>query len=245
MTRSISSGRIAITLSATLTSTMTDSSSVSVSHPALSYSKSPTSGLDDNQLNRTWQSKNRAIASGAQETIDLQSLPDIGAGEGEDGVGLAAVFQEIVAIAIVNENTLGTDGLLEIVPSASEGWTPIGSHTNATGGALYGQGVLLKIQLDERGFSSIETSHRITLRAIGAAVTYSIYLMGRSDTDESSVSSLSLSSLSSISTSSSSISTSSISTSSSSQSRSESSLSSSSLSASSLSESSSSMSSSV
>jgi hypothetical protein len=244
MTRSISSGRIAITLSATLTSTMTDSSSVSVSHPAMSYSKSPTTGLDDNQANRTWQSKNRTIAVGAQEVIDLHNTPDIGAGAGEDGVGLAAIFQEIVAIAIVNENTLGTDGLLEIAPSASEGWDPIGIHTEALGGALYGQGVLLKVQLDERGFAVGEQKHRITMKAIGAAVIYSIYLMGRDDADESSASGSSLSSLSSISTSSSSQSSISISTSSSSQSMSESSLSSSSLSASSQSESSSSLSSS-
>jgi hypothetical protein len=227
-------------MSATLTNTVTDSSTTSVSHPALNFTKSLTNGIAASQANRSWQSKNRTIASGAQEIIDLASgMPDIGCGVGKDAVGQTLTLEEIVAIAIVNENAVTSSGVLTIEPSASEGWEAIGEHTVANAGALRGQGVLFKCQIADPGFALEGNKHRITLKASGDSVTYSIYVLGRDDTDESSSSSLSSSSSSS--QSSLSISTSSVSTSSSSISTSSSSASS--LSESSTSESSSSLSS--
>jgi hypothetical protein len=125
-------------------------------------------------------------------------------------------LEEIVLIAIVNENAVTAAGQLEVKPADSEGWDPIGIHTVALGGALRGQGSLVKVQLAESGFDiTPANNHRITLKANGGAVNYSVYIIGRHDDGESSSSSSSLSSLSSSSSSSSSsISTSSISTSS-------------------------------
>ncbi len=241
--RSLSSPKLNLKMSAIVTNTLDDASAVTVSQPNLAYSKTLTSGVSDSQANRGWQSLNRAIASGQQETLDLYDLAavDIGADAGRDAVGQLVVFEEIVAIAIVNENLSTAAGQLEILPAASEGWTPIGSHTVANGGALYGQGVLLKCQVAEAGFDVALTSHRVTLRAVGGSVDYSIYLLARHDDEESSSSSSSVSSLSS---SSSSLSSSFSSSSSSSLSASTSSISTSSSSSSSISTSSSSVSSS-
>jgi hypothetical protein len=245
-TRSLSGIKLNLKLTASVVNTLTDNSSVSANQPLFTYAPTIADGIDASQANRGWHSQSRTLASGAQEILDLHSLPDIGAGAGNDALGQALIFEELVALVVVNENAVGVAGQLEIMPSNSEGFDPVGSHTVANGGALYGQGVLMKIQLAANGFDVQDQKHRITFKAIGGAISYSVYLLGRHDDEESSslssssssVSSSSVSSLSSISTSSSSQSISESSQSTSSSSLSSSSLSSISTSSSSLSSSS-------
>jgi len=238
MARTLSGLKLSIRMSATLKNTLDDDTSVSASQPYLSYAPSLANGIGASQANRGWQIKDLSLSSGDRYILDLSDFEgvDIGSGAGRDAVGQLLTLEEIVAIVIVNENAVGTAGSLEVLPAHSEGWSPIGSHTVANGGALLGQGILLKANPAEAGFDIGTNDHRIMLRASGGDLTFSMYLMGRDDSDESSTSSLSssssssssTSSASSISTSSSSISTSSISTSSSSISTSSSSQSSSS-----------------
>jgi hypothetical protein len=215
MSRSLASIKLNLRLTATVTNTLTDGTSVSAAQPSLNLNVNLADGIDVSQANRGWQSVSRTISAGDQETIDLASFEglDIGGGEGRDCLGQLLTLEEVVALVIQNNNAAGVAGHLEIIPADSEGWTPIGSHTVANGGALLAQGTLLKYQPAADGFDVNENSHRITMRAIGGDVTYSIYIMGRHDDEESSSSSSSTSE-SSISTSSSSVSTSSISTSS-------------------------------
>jgi len=192
MGRSLSSIRAELRLFASLTNTLNDSVGVSVNHPNLNNKPTITSGLGSNQANRGWQSLNRSLANGAVEDLDLYDLAsvDIGAGVGRDGVGQTIILQEIVAIAIINTNAITAAGELEIQPSAENGWTPIGSHTQANGASLKGQGVLFKAQYADTAFEVTDgASHRVKFTATGGSVTYSIYILGRSDTDESSSSS--------------------------------------------------------
>jgi len=234
MAESMSNPRINIQISGTLTNTLGDATAGSIAYPVCDITPTLANGVSAAQCNRGWQRKDVTIAAYAQETIDLYDFVgvDIGAGAGRDGLGQLLAFEEIVCIVIVNENAATAAGILEILPANSQGWTPIGTHTVAVGGALRGQGGLVKYQTAEAGFNITDgASHRITLRAVYGSVTYSMYILARHDDDESSSSSSSSSSVSSsssISTSSSSISTSSISTSSSSISTSSSSQSSSS-----------------
>jgi len=205
--RSIASPKINFKLSATLTNTLDDGTIVTSAVPYLSYVPSIANGYSAGQANRGWDSVGRTIVNGAQETLDIYDFAavDVGAGAGNDALGQALTLEEIVLIAITNDNAIAADGSLEIIPAASEGWAPIGSHTVANGGALLGQGLLLKVNTAEAGFDVAGNSHRITLRASGGDVTYSIYILGRHDDDESSSSSSSSSSTSSSSSSSSSV----------------------------------------
>ncbi|MCK9570112.1 hypothetical protein M0R72_14305 [Candidatus Pacearchaeota archaeon] len=226
-TRSLSNPKLNLKLSANVVNTLADGTTVTAPQPYLTYAPALANGIVAGQANRGWQQVEATILSGEQVVIDLfdfQGL-DIGAGVGNDALGQAMAIQEIVVIIIINKNEAGEAGLLEVLPATGEGWTPIGTHTVAVGGALGAQGMVMKMQVAEAGFDVVDNSHRITLRASGGDVIYSIYVLGRDDDEESSVSSSSVSSnsssssassTSSSSSSSSSVSTSSISTSSSS-----------------------------
>jgi hypothetical protein len=240
MSEQISSVKLQIKMTGSLTNTLTDGSAATVSCPNANYSDSITNGLGSGSADRSWQKVNGSIAEhGEQIVFDLEDMEgiDIGAGAGLDALGQAVDWENIVALIVVNENAAGAAGLLEVLPADDEGWTPVGSHTQAVGGALKPQGILCKYQPEEGGLDISATSHRLTLRAYGGAVTFSIYILARTGDLETSSSSVSSSSSSTSSTSSQSVSSSSssISTSSSSGSMSSSSLTSSVSSASSVS----------
>ena len=210
-TRSITSPKISIRVSGTIKNTLGDDAVTQVAHPACTINPTLVDGVGAAQCNRAWQRKTTTIAKNAQETIDLYDFAniDIGAGAGLDGLGQALALEEIVCLVIFNENAVTAAGILEVLPANSQGWTPIGSHTVATGGALRGQGGLVKFQPAEAGFEVTDgSSHRITLRAVSGDVSVSIYILARHDDNESSSSSSSNSSSSSLSASSSSQSTS-------------------------------------
>ena len=203
-TRSMGSLKLQVKITGTVTNTLDDGTIASSAQPNLTYAPTLADGVSADQANRGWHVLSRSLGNNDQDILDLYSTWDLGAGTGLDGVGQQLVLEEIVAIAIVNNNDVDADGQLEIYPSASEGWAPIGSHTQANGGALRGQGMLLKSQPAEAAFDVGDVTHRITFHAYGGDVEYSIYILGRHDDNESSSSSLSSSSSSSVSSSSSS-----------------------------------------
>jgi len=192
--RSLASLRANLRFSSSVRNTLDDDITVSVTHPNLNYNPSLSNGLGNNQANRGWQSTDRTLASGATETLDLYDMAsiDIGAGAGLDGLGQSfSPCDNILGIVIVNENAITADGQLEISPDPSNGWTPIGTHTVATGGALRGQSMLAKFCPADDGFEVTDASNNmIRMTANGAAVTYSMYLIYRHD-DEVSSSSIS------------------------------------------------------
>ena len=205
MVRSLTSIKVEVKISSTLTNLLTDASSTSVNHPSLNYKPTLVNGIGDNQANRDWQSLTRSLNAGQSEVLDLYDMAatDIGAGLGRDGVGQPIVFEDVVAIAIVNNNAVTAVGQLEVDPDAFNGWTPVGTHTVASGGALRGESMLMKSAPGENGFDITDGSnHRLRFTANGGAVSYSIYLLCRSDDEfSSSVSSSSPSSSSHSSTS--------------------------------------------
>jgi hypothetical protein len=197
MARSLETPKIEAKLSGTNKNTLTDSSVTTIGHPSLNYSKKLTSGIGSMQANRSWQSLDRALANGASEDIDLYDFGsiDIGAGAGLDGLGQAMALLEIAAIAFVNTTAVGSPGVLEIYPAESNGWTPIGAHVVTQNGAIPAQGMIMKTAVGENGYAITDASNNVvTTRAQGAGITYSVYVLGRDDTDESSSSSISTSS---------------------------------------------------
>lgn len=203
-TRAISSLKLEVKSTGSITNTLTDST-VASSAISKTIAQTFTNGVSVNQADRAWQMLNASLGSGANIVIDLydNGTLNLGAGAGLDALGQSMAIFEIVAIVIKNENSATQAGYLEIEPDATAGWTPIGTHTVATGGALLGGGFLVKGQPATDAFAVTDaSSHRIKLTANGAAVSYSIIVFGRSDTDESSSSSSSSSSASSNSSSS-------------------------------------------
>lgn len=191
MARTLENAKLTIKSTGNLKNTLSDSSgTTTINHPSLNYEASLTNGVGSNQANRSWQILSQALNSGASRTFDLFDLDteDVGAGAGRDGVGqLVTPYEEIVEIIIVNNNLVTADGQLEIEPDGEDGWTPIGSHTAANGGALYGQGVLLKNQPHASGFNVTDGSNsRIKFTASGGDVVFSMYLKARNSDEESS-----------------------------------------------------------
>lgn len=218
-TRSLSSPRMTASISATVANLL-DSGKSAQGGIALSRDLKLSNGINASQANRAVE-YSATISSGGSLVIDLYDWASVdgGAGSGNDITGQPLVLEEIVVIMITNENAVGDAGLLQIEPDTSNGWSPVGSHTVANGGALRGQGVLLKAQPAEAGFDVTDaSSHRIKLSASGAGVLFKIAVLGRNDDDDSSSSSSSQSSSSQSSSSQSSSSSSSQSSSSSSSS---------------------------
>ncbi len=210
MARTLDNGKLTVKLNGNLKNTLDDASgTTTVTHPSLNYEMALSNGVGSNQGNRSWQILSQTLNSGASRTFDLYDLDtvNIGAGLGRDGIGqLVVPYEEIVTIVIINNNLVTEAGQLEIEPDGEDGWTPIGSHTVTLGGALGGQGILVKAQPSTNGFDVVDgSSSRIKLTANGGDVSFSLYLMARNADEESSSSvssSLSSSSESSVSSSS-------------------------------------------
>jgi len=186
--RSVASPKVIAQLLANVRNTMDDGVIVSGAVNG-NTNDTLTNGVSANQANRAWQWLTKDLGSGGAITLDLYDFAgfDAGAGAGNDIVGQAMALEEIVAIKIKNNNDVALAGQLEVIPDPTNGWTPMGSHTVATGGALRGGGVILMYQPAESGFDVVDgSSHRIRLRAFGGAVNYSIWILGRHDDNESS-----------------------------------------------------------
>ena len=201
----ITNARLSLLMQATYQNTLTDGDTAEVKQPWLAYTFPLADGIANGQADRGWKVESRTLANGASLTLSLYDFDgfDLGAGAGRDGLGQAAAYDNIAAIAIVNENTSGTAGTLAIEPAAAEGWQGIGEHTGIN--ALAAQGVLLKINLSAAGLPLADgVAHQITLTAAGADVAFSIHVFARAEVASSSSSSSSSAEESSSSSSSSS-----------------------------------------
>jgi hypothetical protein len=207
MGRGLSSIKITAQVLANVTNTLVSGSTAS-SSMAGNISQTLTTGIGDSQADRAWSYESQKLLSGESLVIDVFDFGgiDIGAGDGNDALGQDLTLSNIVSFLVQNENAVDTAGQLEIEPDATNGWVPIGTHTAALSGALFGKGVLMKHQPADDGFPVVDaSSHRVKITANGGDITFSVYILGRSDTEtsSSSLSSSSSSSSSCISTSSS------------------------------------------
>ncbi len=200
--RSLSATTVKISINTTVRNAMTITSAPVAQSPVMSTNEdSLDSGVSVGEANRAWKWES-VLNSGSNLVFDLFDLTtlDAGAGAGDDFLGQPiSPFEEIVCILIKNANPASTLlGTLEIIPDATNGWTPIGSHTTATGGALRSQGILVKYNPAEEGFDINDgVSNRIRLDAVGANIAIEVVLLARHDDNESSSSSSSSSSNSS------------------------------------------------
>lgn len=189
MTRSLEGIQLRLSLSATNKVTLTGGRASTGSNAFLS-NPLVTSGIGISEANRVWE-YSATLVEAATLVVDLYDIGslDAGAGAGKDNLGQVMAIDEIVAIAVMNESvSVSTDSdsdsdtlpCLSIEPDATNGWSPIGSHTVATGGALQSGGVLFKMQIEETAFPVVDgSSHRIKLTAVGGDIDFKILVIGR------------------------------------------------------------------
>lgn len=193
-------GRVSLSLSATARNVLLDGQAATVPF-AIQRNTSLTNGLGDNQITRVWSDENRELASAANETIDLYDFTgqDIGAGAGRDGLGQELIMEQIVLIYIEVVSGSGKLAINSPAPSNPVAWVPTFSGDSALGA---GSEVMFFHPLANAFPVEDGTAHQITFAASGGDVVYSLYIMGRHDTNESSSSSSASSSSSSDSSSS-------------------------------------------
>ena len=195
MNLSLTGIKLAIQLSANLNNTLADgSTSGGVNIPNVNYKLKLKNGVGSGLANRSHAILG-TLSAGQSVNIDLYNFTgiDIGAGSGKNALGQPIRFEEIAAIFILNNNDLGAGaGTLEVSPAVSNGWQAIGTHTNANGGELRNQGVLLKTNPEKDGFvvGISDANDQITLKAVGGPVEYVVALLAREWDSSSSSSAL-------------------------------------------------------
>ena len=209
MSNRSATGKVQITAQCDLLNTLNNtgkSSSSQVGAANIINDKFTVSGVKTGQINRAWENTDISLAAGATLTINMNGFggQDIGAGAGNDALGIALDMGEIVLIVVKNTSTedgTATGGpMLEVKPSTASGWTAIGTHTVALGGAIPPGGCLIKYAPGEGGFDiDLGTADHFDLVAPGNAVKCSVTIFGRNDDDESSSTSTASSQSSSLS----------------------------------------------
>jgi len=181
MARSISECTAKISFNIKLRNALLDGTIASIAGGGALLNATLASGNGEDMVNRMWQRIGVEITSGATADIDLFDFAgiDIGGGEGMDGLGQAMDLEEIVALILIKT---GGAGSLEVMPGNPTGyWTCMPKMTAALGNALKTNGILLLYQPNHQAFDVFDgTSHVIRLGANGGAVTYSLYVWGRS-----------------------------------------------------------------
>ena len=199
---------VKLIFSATIKNTLDDGQVAQVVLSDTVVSGKLQDGVEANQATRAWARKDHTLASGATEDIDLYDFAgiDIGAGAGNDGLGLPMALEEIVTFCIRHVSGAGRLELMPTNPANYATWVP--SLTVAAGSALKANGLLLLHQPAASAFDVADgSSHMMRVGANGGDIVYDLYIIGRHDDEASSSSSSSTSQSSSSSTSSSSTST--------------------------------------
>ncbi len=174
MTDRSATATISLSLTSTEKNTEADGTVSTLAQSKQLVNDSLASGDGANQLNRAWERTSWTLSSGQTESINLFDFGDIdiGGGLGRDVLGQLIFSSNLVTIVIKHESG---DGQLEVEPDGSDGWTPIGSHTVANGGAIKAGGFIAKHAPDAAGFTITNGSNqRIRFTANGGDVTYTV-----------------------------------------------------------------------
>lgn len=173
-------GSVKVTLTGNLKNTLTDGQSVTTSI-GVSVNVPLTNGTSASQFNRGWQSLTRTLNSAATEDIDMYDLGslDVGAGAGEDALGLTLTATAVVAICIENKATsAGT--LLVGGKAATTAWnSPFNADDNAKLSIPPSGGVLLWATGGTAFAVADTTNHLLKLEASGGICNFSVCIFFR------------------------------------------------------------------
>lgn len=177
-------GSILVTVTGNLKNTLNDGQIVTAT-AGVAVKENLANGTGASQFNRGWQSKGRALTSGASEDIDLYDLGslDIGAGAGEDGLGLGLTATAVVCIVVTN-NTSSVGNLVFGGKNTAAAWnSPFGVGGSASDTAqliLPPRGGVCLWAVGSPAFAVADTSnHLLTIAASGGAINYDIAVLFR------------------------------------------------------------------
>lgn len=148
---------------------------------SLGFATAFANGTGANQADTIWSSGNRALSSGANESLDLYDLGtiDLGAGAGKDALGQSVANVEIVGLLIVHKSGTGT--LLVGGGGATTAWNSMfNGDDDAQLVVKPGGRVLVLCPPDPAYAVADTTNHTLKMEASGGAVTYSITVLSRS-----------------------------------------------------------------
>lgn len=158
----------------TLTASVTQGKTLTI--PSLS------SGTGADAMDRAWGDTDRTLSSSATENIDVYDLAsiDIGAGAGLSALGQAITFTEIVGLLIQNKST--SSGTLIVGGEGSSAtWNSVFNASDTAKLSLPPSGLIFLACFSDPAFAVADSSnHLLKFEASGGAVTYSIFIFGRS-----------------------------------------------------------------
>lgn len=141
------------------------------------------SGTGAGQADRFWQSTGRTLTSGGSEDLDVYDLASLdisGAGAGRDALGQVWTVAEIAGILVHNRATSAGDLLIGGKGTAAA-WSIWLNNNDDAELTLKPSGIFLLASTNDPAWGVTDTSnHLLTMLASGGAVTYDIYLLGRS-----------------------------------------------------------------
>ena len=184
MARSLSTVSAQAILRATVISTSDGAAiTASGSHGAAQSITFSASGTGSGQADRFWQSTGRTLATSGTEDIDVYDLGSLdisGAGAGRDALGQLWTVAEIAGIMVYNRPTSAGD-LLIGGKGTSAAFKSFLASSNTAQVTLKPSGIFLISSTNDPAYAVVDsTNHLLTMTASGGAVTYDIYLLGRS-----------------------------------------------------------------
>lgn len=155
----------------------------SAAHGATQGVTFTASGTGAGQADRFWQSTGRTLTSGGSEDLDVYDLASLdisGAGAGRDALGQVWTVAEIAGILVYNRPTSAGDLLIGGKGTAAA-WSIWLNNNDDAELTLKPSGIFLLASTNDPAWAVADTSnHLLTMLASGGAVTYDIYLLGRS-----------------------------------------------------------------
>jgi hypothetical protein len=137
-----------------------------------------TNGNAASQANRFWQRTQHALTSGSHEDINLFSFAgiDVGAGAGNDGLGVAMALAKVVAVLIVNDPA-SIGNLVIGGEGTANTWTSWISSNAATVGP-YTPGADFSLFVPAGLAVGSANNQLLRIAAAGGNVVYDMYVLG-------------------------------------------------------------------
>ena len=155
----------------------------SAAHGAQQAVSFTASGTGAGQADRFWQSTGRTLTSGGTEDLDVYDLGSLdisGAGAGRDALGQLWTVAEIAGMLFYNRPTSAGNLLIggKNTSAAFKSWCASSNTAQVT---VPPAGIFLLASTNDPAFTVVDaTNHLLMLTASGGAVTYDVYLLGRS-----------------------------------------------------------------